>query len=90
MPSAPCEGIGSLSKTKDVAWVPVNLTPPVTSIIRKAEQLAAQLTANRARKRIASLIRKTTSARGKARIIVARVAGRGAKARAVRVASSER
>lgn len=86
---APCEGIGSLSKSKDVAWVPVNLTPSVTTIIHKAEQLAARLTANRARKRLASLIRKTT--RGKARsMIAARAAGKSAKARAVRLAASER
>jgi hypothetical protein len=79
---APCEGIGSLSKTKDVAWVPVNLTPTVTTIMRKAEQLAARLTANRTRKRFASLIRKT--AHGKARsMIAARAAGKSAKARAV-------
>jgi hypothetical protein len=86
---APCEGIGSLSKTKDIAWVPVNLTPAAANIIRKAEQLAARLTANRARKRLAALIRKTTH--GKARsMIAARAAGKSAKARAIRVASSER
>jgi len=86
---APCEGIGSLSKTKDVAWVPVNLTRSVTSIIRKAEQLAARSTASRARKRLASLIRK--SSHGKARsMIAARAAGKSAKARAIRLASSER
>jgi hypothetical protein len=86
---APCEGIGSLSKTRDVAWVPVNLTPSVVIIMRKAEQLAARLTANRARKRLASAIWKTTQ--GKARsMIVARAAGKSAKARAIRVASSER
>jgi len=86
---APCEGIGSLSKTKDVAWVPVSLTPSVTTIIRRAGQLAARLTANRARKRLASLIRKT--AHGKARsMIAARAAGKSATARAIRLASSER
>ena len=86
---APCEGVGSLSKTRDVAWVAVNLTPSVTTVIRKAEQLAARLTADRARKRLASLIRKTTH--GKARgMIAARAAGKSAKARAIRLASSER
>ncbi|MCP3397892.1 lytic transglycosylase domain-containing protein [Bradyrhizobium sp. CCGB20] len=86
---APCEGIGSLSKTKDVAWVPVNLTPSAAAIIRKAEQMAARSTANRARKRLASVIRKSTH--GKARIIIAvRAAGKSAKARAVRFASSDR
>jgi hypothetical protein len=88
---APCEGIGSLSKTRDVAWVPVNLTPSVANIIRKAEQLAARLSANRARKRFASLLRKSASAHGKAHsTIVARTAGKNAKGRAIRVASTER
>lgn len=87
---APCEGIGSLSKTKDVAWVPVNLAPTVTTIIRKAEQLAARFTANRARKQFASMLRKNVSAHGKARsMIAARAAGKSAKARAIRVASRE-
>lgn len=87
---APCEGIGSLSKMKDVAWVPVNLTPSVTTIIRKAEQLAARLT-NRARKRFAGLPQKSASAHGKARsMIAARAAGKSAKAGAVRLASHER
>lgn len=92
---APCEGIGSLSKAKDVAWVPVNLTPSVTTIMRKAEQLAARLSASRARKRFASLLRKNASAQGsghgKARsMIVARAAGKSAKVRAIRLASRER
>ncbi|WP_061029455.1 lytic transglycosylase domain-containing protein [Bradyrhizobium sp. CCH5-F6] len=88
---APCEGIGSLSKTKDVAWVPVNLTPSVTTIIRKAEQLAARLTTNRARKRFANSSQRSASAHGKARsMIAARAAGKSAKARAVRFASRER
>lgn len=87
---APCEGIGSLSKAKDVAWVPVNLTPSVTGIIRKAEQLAARLTTNRARKRFATLLRKSATGPGKARsMIAARAAGKS-KARAVRIASRER
>ncbi|MCK1735856.1 lytic transglycosylase domain-containing protein [Bradyrhizobium sp. 138] len=88
---APCEGIGSLSKTKDVAWVPVNLTPSVASIIRKAEQLATRQPTNRARKRLAIMLRKNATARGKAHsMIAARAAGKSAKARAVRFASRER
>ncbi|HXH45690.1 MAG TPA: lytic transglycosylase domain-containing protein [Bradyrhizobium sp.] len=87
---APCEGIGSLSKAKDVAWVPVNLTPLVTRIIGKAEQLAAQATTNRARKRFASQLRNKAAAQGKGRsMIAARAAGESAKARAVRFASGE-
>ncbi|MDF0492106.1 lytic transglycosylase domain-containing protein [Bradyrhizobium yuanmingense] len=88
---APCEGIGSLSKAKDVAWVPVNLTPSVANIIRKGEQLAARVTTNLARKRLATLLRKNVTAPSKARsMIAARAAGKSAKARAVRLASRER
>ncbi|MBR1127420.1 lytic transglycosylase domain-containing protein [Bradyrhizobium iriomotense] len=88
---APCEGIGSLSKTNDVAWVPVNLTPSVITIMRKAEQLAARLSVNRARKRFASLLRKSVSVHGKARSMIAtRAAGKSAKARAIRLAARER
>lgn len=88
---APCEGIGSLSKAKDVAWVPVNLTPSVTTIIRKAEQSATRLTANRARKRFANSLQRNASAHGKARgMIAARAAGKSGKARTVRFASRER
>jgi len=84
---APCEGVGSLSKTKDVAWVPANLTPSTASIIRKAEQLAARLAANRARKRLVALLHK--NGHGKARSMIAARA-KGAKAHAIRVASRER
>ncbi|MCK1651448.1 lytic transglycosylase domain-containing protein [Bradyrhizobium sp. 149] len=88
---APCEGIGSLSKAKDVTWVPVNLTPSAATIIRKAEQLAARLNTNRARKRFAILLRNTASAHGKARgMIEARAAGKNGKARAIRFAARER
>ncbi|MGY3239074.1 hypothetical protein ACVWZ4_000310 [Bradyrhizobium sp. USDA 4472] len=86
---APCEGVGSLSKTKDVAWVPVNLTPSTATTIRKAEQLAARLSANRARKRLVALLHKNGTAHGKARSMIAARA-KGAKAHAIRVAARER
>jgi hypothetical protein len=84
---APCEGVGSLSKAKDVAWVPVNLTPSVANIIRKAEQLAARLSANRARKRLVALLHKSSAAHGKARSMIAARATKVGKARTIRVAS---
>ena len=87
---APCEGVGSLSKSKDVAWVPVNLTPSTATIIRKAEQLAARLAANRARKHLVFLLRKNGAAHGKARSMIAARAAKGAKVRAIRVAARER
>ena len=88
---APCEGIGSLSKAKDVAWVSVNLTPSAIAFIRKAEQLAARLTTSRARKKFATLLRKNATAHGRARnMIAARAAGKSATAPAVRLASRER
>ncbi|QOZ46934.1 lytic transglycosylase domain-containing protein [Bradyrhizobium sp. CCBAU 53340] len=87
---APCEGVGSLSKTRDVAWVPANLAPSTAMIIRKAEQLAARLSANRARKRLVSLLRKNASSRGKARSMIATRAAKGARSRVIRVAARER
>jgi len=86
---APCEGVGSLSKSKDVAWVPVNLTPSTTTIIRKAEQLAARLAANRARKHFVSLLRTNGAAHGRARNMIAARA-KGAKVHVIRVAARER
>lgn len=86
---APCEGVGSLSKSRDVAWVPVNLAPSTAIIIRKAEQLAARLSANRARKRLVALLHKNGAAHGKARGMIAAHAKR-ATARAIRVAARER
>lgn len=86
---APCEGVGSLSKSRDVAWVPVNLAPATATIIRKAEQLAARLSANRARRRLVALLHKNSAAHGKARGMIAARA-KGAKARAIRVAARER
>ncbi|WGD50019.1 lytic transglycosylase domain-containing protein [Bradyrhizobium sp. CB1650] len=88
---APCEGVGSLSKSKDVAWVPVNLTPAVATIIRKAEaaQVAAREMASRARKRFASLLKKNAPAHGRARSMIAARA-KAAKTRAIRLASRER
>lgn len=83
---APCEGVGSLSKSRDVAWVPVNLAPSTAIIIRKAEQLAARLSAHRARKRLVALLHKNGAAHGKARSMIAARA-KGAKARAIRVAA---
>ena len=83
---APCEGVGRLSKTKDVAWVAVNLTPSTATIIRKAEQLAARLSANRARKRLVALLHRNGAAHGKARSMIA-LRAKSAKARAIRVAA---
>ena len=86
---APCQGVGRLSKSKDVAWVPANLTPSTATIIRKAEQLAARLSANRARMRLVALPHKNGAAHGKRRGMIAARA-KGAKARVIRVAARER
>jgi hypothetical protein len=85
---APCEGIGGLSKTKDIAFVSSIPAASVTALIRKAEavQLATRQMANRARRRLALVLKKS-----KARnVIAARAAGKSAKSRAIRVASRAR
>ena len=48
---APCEGIGGLSRSKEVAAIPVALTPAISGIIRKAREEAARAAAA-ARERI--------------------------------------
>jgi hypothetical protein len=42
---APCEGVGGLSKAKDVAIIPVALAPSTSDAIKKAEVEALRLTA---------------------------------------------
>jgi hypothetical protein len=42
---APCEGVGGLSKAKEVAAVPVALAPSISDAIRKAEAEARQASA---------------------------------------------
>ncbi|WP_430641774.1 lytic transglycosylase domain-containing protein [Bradyrhizobium macuxiense] len=93
---APCEGIGGLSKSKEVTFVSALAAPGVTMIIRKAEaaELAARVAASRVRKRLAILLKKAApgAARlGKGRhIIVAQSKAKPAKGRAIRLASRER
>ena len=93
---APCEGIGGLSKSKDVAFVSALPTPAGTAIVSKAKaaQATVRIAADRGRKRLALLIRKSIPAAtrlGKGRrVILARAPMKGAKGRAIRVASHER
>lgn len=67
---APCEGIGGLSKSRDVAFVSASPTPGVAAIIRKAEaaQLAARLAASRARKHLALLLKRRPASAGATRL----------------------
>src|SRR5437899_2961342 len=44
---APCEGVGGLSKAKEVADIPVALAPSISDAIRKAEAEARRATAAR-------------------------------------------
>lgn len=92
---APCEGIGGLSRSKDVAFVPASPASTVTMIIRKAEaaQQAARSVAGRVRKRLALVLRKGSpgAARlGKTRPAIVAARAKPAKGRAVHVASRAR
>jgi hypothetical protein len=92
---APCEGVGGLSKSNEVAFVSALPAPNITEIIRKAEavQVAARLAADRVRKRLALLVRKSTPSAGAPRLgkarhaLVARAVARGSKRHAIRIAS---
>jgi hypothetical protein len=61
---APCEGVGGLSKAKEVATIPVELAPSTSEAIRKAEAearraIAARLeAAAKAKTRLALLVKK--------------------------------
>jgi len=88
---APCEGVGGLSKTKDVAFVPASPTASMLAMIRKAEARIS----NRARKHFAMLLKRNTRGHGvakagKARSMIAARSTKGAKSRAIRLASRER
>ena len=87
---APCEGIGGLSKSKDVALVAASPTASMLTMIRKAEARIS----NRARKHFAVLLKRNarshgTARAGKARSMIAARATKIAKGR-VHVASSDR
>jgi hypothetical protein len=93
---APCEGIGGLSKSRDVAFVSALPAPAITTMIGKARaaQAMVRIAADRGRKRLVLLIRKSTPTAtrlGKGRhVMVARAHTKGVKGRAIRVASRER
>lgn len=91
---APCEGVGGLSLSKDVTFVPAQPAPGVTMIIRKAQamELAARSLARRSRQRLALLLKKGRldhAGRGARRhVVIARDRTR-IKPRAIRVALRE-
>lgn len=91
---APCEGVGGLSKSRDVAFVSALPAPAITTIISKAKaaQAEARMAADRGRKRLAMMKKSTPTATrpGKQRhVILARTHARGAKSR-IRLAARER
>ncbi|MGV7215244.1 lytic transglycosylase domain-containing protein [Bradyrhizobium sp. UFLA05-112] len=94
---APCEGVGGLSKTKEVAFVSASPAASVTALIQKAQAAVAtaKLAAYQARKRLALVLKKSTPSAsatrlGKARSMIAARAARSAKTHAVRIALRER
>jgi hypothetical protein len=86
---APCEGVGGLSKTKEVAFVSAYPAASVTALIQKAQavQATAKLAAHRVRKRLALLLKKNAPSAGVTRLARAE---RSAKAHGVRIASRVR
>jgi soluble lytic murein transglycosylase-like protein len=70
---APCEGFGGLSRSKEVAAIPVELKPGISDLIRKAE---------------AEAIRVAAAAKARARLLLAKAGKRGAKD-ATRLASAK-
>jgi hypothetical protein len=56
---APCEGVGGLSKSKDVAAIPVVLAPFISDVIKKAVAAAKSEAAERETARIALLEKRS-------------------------------
>ncbi len=87
---APCEGIGGLSKSKDIAFVPASPAASMMTLIRKAEAKIS----NRARKHFAMMLKRNArgsiARAGKARSMIAARTTKGAKSRAIRIASRSR
>ena len=93
---APCEGVGGLSKTDQIAETPVSLTPSAGAMVRKAEADEAEDKKNEAAKKLrlaASQIDRTAAAarkiNGRTVVLASRYAARKAGKRAnVRFAST--
>jgi hypothetical protein len=56
---APCEGVGGLSKSKDVAAIPVVLAPSISDVIKRAVAAAKSEAADREAARIALLQKRS-------------------------------
>jgi len=92
---APCDGVGGLSKSKDVTFVHATPAPGVTMIIRKAEaeERAAKASSARARRRLALQLEKSargTTQPGRLHQLVVAHGRVKLKGRAIRVALRER
>jgi Transglycosylase SLT domain len=88
---APCEGVGGLSKAKDVAAIAVVLAPTISDVIKKAEAAARSEAAARETARIARLQERSKTSLKLAHIrssrkILAVVHHGGTKARTMVVA----
>lgn len=88
---APCEGVGGLSKAKDVAAIPVVLAPSISDAIKKAEAEAKAEAAARETARIARLQKRSQTSLKLARTrnahkILAGAQHDGTKARRIVVA----
>ncbi|GLR88900.1 lytic transglycosylase domain-containing protein [Bradyrhizobium iriomotense] len=94
---APCEGVGGLSKIKEVAFVSASPAASVTALIQKAQsaEATAKLAAHRVRKRLALLLKRSAPSTGatrlgRARSMIAPRAARNTKTRGIRIASRVR
>lgn len=75
---APCEGIGGLSRSKEIAAIPVALTPAISGIIRKA-RIEAALAAAAAKERL-RLALKAGKRKTMKIIVASKAESRGSKA----------
>lgn len=90
---APCEGVGGLSRSEQLAAIPVDLTPAASAMVRKAEASDAdekeKAAAARSRVAIADII-SSRKARGRSIVLATKLSRKAGKRAILRLASASR
>jgi len=90
---APCEGVGGLSRSEQLAAIPVDLTPAASAMVRQAEASGAdekeKATAGKSRIAIADVI-SSRKARGRSIVLATKLSRKAGKRVVLRLASASR
>jgi hypothetical protein len=90
---APCEGVGGLSRSEQLAAVAVDLTPAASAMVRKAEAGDAdgkeKAAAAKSRVAVVDIVR-TRKARGRNVVLATKLSRKAGKQAILRLASASR